>query len=319
MNLFGHGLGFGCSHVTGGFETRSNIRLLRSAYDLGLRYFDTAPLYGHGTSEQVVGQAFREDRHRIVIATKVGIPHPTLTRRKQIVRYLAHPLRRWFPAVSKKAVSQIYRSGPATDFSWPSMQKSIEKSLRNLRTDYIDLLLLHEVRASDLSDEMKKGLDEVVAQGKVRRLGLGTGVPEIREIQESGHQFEVYQRPWSIFVPDEDAFAHKYQIFHGAIGRSIDAIATRLREDPALCMSVQEVSGMRCNSVEDVAKILLSTSLAANASGMTLFSSRRSARVESYIRFVQEYDSDRLGRKLVQLFRSQDTTTKASSNRSCFQ
>ncbi|PPQ16837.1 hypothetical protein CV770_24205 [Bradyrhizobium sp. AC87j1] len=303
-SLFGHGLGFGCSHITGGFETRSNVRLLRSAYDLGLRYFDTAPLYGHGTSEEVVGQAFRHDRHRIVIATKVGIPHPTLTRRKQIVRYLARPLRRWFPAVSKKAVSQIYSSGPATDFSWPSMQGSIEKSLRSLRTDYIDLLLLHEVRASDLSDELKKGLNDIVAQGKVRRLGLGTGVPEIGEIQESGHQFEVYQRPWSIFVPDEDAFTHKYQIFHGAIGRSIDAVATKLRGDPALCMSVQEVSGMSCHSAEDVAKILVSTSLAANAGGITLFSSRRSARVESCIRFIQGRDSIQVGRELIRLLRA---------------
>ena len=50
-------IGFGCSHITGGFEARANLRLLRLAYDHGIRHFDTAPMYGHGTSEEVLATA----------------------------------------------------------------------------------------------------------------------------------------------------------------------------------------------------------------------------------------------------------------------
>jgi aryl-alcohol dehydrogenase-like predicted oxidoreductase len=296
-------IGFGCSHITAGFEARSNVRLLRSAYDLGVRHFDTAPLYGHGTSEEVIGDAFRQDRHKISIATKVGIPHGTLDYKNQFIRLLASPIRRGAPRISKIGASQIYSMKPRTDFSLPSIERSLQESLTKLKTDYVDFLLLHEVCIEDMSEELLSKLRSLVSQGKVRHLGIGTTIQNIREIRSGGYDFEVYQRPWSVLIPDESLFADRHQIFHGSIASAVGHISERLRSDPALGRELQELTGLACRSTEDIAKMLLLSSISENPLGLTLFSSRHQSRVAGYIRYVSMRRSPEFGKKLVQVFR----------------
>jgi aryl-alcohol dehydrogenase-like predicted oxidoreductase len=281
------GIGFGCSHVTGGFEARSNIRLLRLVYDLGVKHFDTAPLYGHGTSEDVIGRAFRGDRHKIIIASKVGIPHGELSQGKQIIRLAASPVRRWAPQLSKLAARQIYSTTPRTDFSVPFVQRSLEQSLAKLKTDYVDILILHEVRRDDITDELLSKLQSFVQQGKVRRIGVGTNVRSIQEIRAAGLEFDVYQRPWSVLVPDEDLFADRYRIFHGSILSGIEVVTEKLNSDVEVRRRVQELSKLECRSSEDIAKLLLLGAVSANSDGIVLFSSRVSARAASYLNFLR--------------------------------
>ena len=296
-------IGFGCSHITGGFEGRSNIRVLRAAYDLGVRHFDTAPLYGHGTSEEVVGDAFRRDRHKVTIATKIGIPHGTLSYKGQFVRFLATPLRRWTPGISKFAAAKMYSTPPRTDFSPASIERSIDKSLKKLKTDYVDILLLHEVRVQDISDELLTKLRRLVIEGKVRQLGIGTTIQSMMEIQEKGYEFEVYQRPWSVFVPDEGLFADRYRIFHGSILSAAATIKEKLRADPKFCRQLQELSGLEFRSTDDIGKILLLAAVSANPLGLALFSSKVQTRIASYVKFVTEDPTAKLGNQLATAIR----------------
>lgn len=282
-----HRVGFGCSHVTGGFETRSNVRLLRLVFDLGVRHFDTAPLYGHGTSEDVLGAAFRHDRDKIVIATKVGIPHGDLNRRKQIVRLAASPVRRWAPQWSKLAARKMYSTPPRTDFSVPSIQLSLDKSLSKLRTDYVDILILHEVHRNDITDELLRELQSFVQQGKVRRIGIGTSIESMQEFTTVGPKFDVYQRSWSLLVPDEDLFSDRYQIFHGSILGSMAAFSKKLNADAQARRRIEDICNMEFRSSEDLAKVLLLSAVSANPKGLVLFSSRAPARVASYLNFLQ--------------------------------
>jgi aryl-alcohol dehydrogenase-like predicted oxidoreductase len=297
-------IGFGCSHITGGFEARSNIRLLRSAYDLGVRHFDTAPLYGHGTSEEVLGDAFRRDRLKITIATKIGIPHGTLNYKKQFVRFLASPIRRWTPRMSKFAARRIYSTQPRTDFSLSSIERSLDKSLTKLKTDYIDILLLHEVCVDDLSDELLNKLRSLVLEGKVRRFGIGTTIRSMAEIRSGGYDFEVYQRPWSVLVSDEGLFADRYQILHGSIASGVGPVSEKLRTNPEFRRRLQELSGLKFRSTDDIAKILLLGAVSANHRGLALFSSRAQSRITAYMKFVTENLNAELGFQLVKTLRS---------------
>ena len=68
-------LGFGCARLFGGVEKRHASGMLERAYELGIRHFDTAPSYGHGQSENVVGDVFAGVAD-ITVMTKVGIPRP---------------------------------------------------------------------------------------------------------------------------------------------------------------------------------------------------------------------------------------------------
>jgi D-threo-aldose 1-dehydrogenase len=296
-------IGFGCSHITAGFEARSNMRLLRAAYDLGVRHFDTAPFYGHGTSEEVVGDAFRRDRHKVTIATKIGIPHGTLSYKRQIVRFLASPIRRWTPGISKFAAGQIYSTQPRTDFSLSAIEWSLDKSLKKLKTDYIDIVLLHEVRVEDLSDELLNKLWRLVGEGKVRRLGIGTTIQCMREIQGGGYDFEIYQRPWSVFVPDERLFADRYQILHGSILSAAGTVRENLRTDPKFRLRLQQLSGLEFRSTDDIGKILLLGAVSANPRGLALFSSQVQSRIASYMKFMTENSTANLGAQLVETLR----------------
>jgi predicted oxidoreductase len=298
-----HLIGFGCSHITGGFEERSNVRLLRLAYDFGVRHFDTAPLYGHGTSEDVVGAAFRRDRSKITIATKVGIPHGSLSYKRQIFRLVATPVRRWTPQLSKLTAQRIYSTPLRTDFSLSSIDRSLEKSFAKLRTDYVDILVLHEARPHDISDELLKKLQSLVQQGKVRRIGIGSSIEDIRQMRSAGVDFDVYQRPWSVLIADESLFADRYQIFHGSILGAMETVAEKLRGDEEARGQLQGLLGLELRSSDDIAKALLLSAVCANKRGLVLFSSRVPARVASYLKFVDE-GAAKVGSNLVETMRS---------------
>lgn len=111
-------LGFGGASIGGAFqavEEASAVATIRRAWDLGIRYFDTAPLYGHGASERRVGQALRDrPRADVVVSTKVG---------------------RLFDPGSDRT---------HFDFSRDGVRRSVEGSLARLGLERIDILLIHD-------------------------------------------------------------------------------------------------------------------------------------------------------------------------------
>ena len=86
-----------------------SLASLRRAYDLGITFYDTAPLYGYGHSERLMGEAFSGVRSNVLIATKAG----------------------------------LLDAQDRQDFSVAHLERSLEESLGRLRTDYVDLFLLH--------------------------------------------------------------------------------------------------------------------------------------------------------------------------------
>jgi diketogulonate reductase-like aldo/keto reductase len=157
-----------------------------------------------------------------------------------------------------------------------------------LKTDYVDILLLHEATIDDLSDELLKKLQDLIREGKVRRIGVGTDVESLRRIAEARLQFEVYQRPWSVLIADENLLADHYQIFHGSILSAVGPVGEKLRNNAEALSHVQALCGLECRSSEDVAKVLLLSAVSANPGGLVLFSSRAPARVASYLKFARE-------------------------------
>lgn len=104
------------------------------AIDLGVTLFDTADAYGNGTSESFLGETIGSRRHQVVIATKFGWGSPSGTSRRTIMR-------------------------------------TVEASLKRLRTDYIDLYQTHFPDPNTPIEETLRALDELVKAGKVRQIG----------------------------------------------------------------------------------------------------------------------------------------------------
>ena len=118
---------------------------LRRAFDLGITFYDTSDLYGYGHSEELIGEVLRDVRSKVVIASKVG--------------FLEH-------------------NGPQ-NFSSKHITESLHKTLRRLRTDYLDLYQLHspplETVKSD--SEILHTLNTLKKEGKIRAVGISVRSP----------------------------------------------------------------------------------------------------------------------------------------------
>lgn len=127
-------------------DDRESETALRLAFEVGVTFYDTSDLYGYGHSESLIGNVFKDVRKEVVIATKVGF------------------LRAYGPQ----------------DFSPKHIRKSIEGSLRRLRTDYVDLYQLHNPPMELLEEDeaITRTLDALVAEGKVRAVGISVRAPD---------------------------------------------------------------------------------------------------------------------------------------------
>ena len=148
-------------------SSRARQGLLGLAFDLGVRYFDTAPAYGSGLAEREVGRFAEGRRSKIVISTKFGIPTSRVLSRVPGLLLASRAA-----AVLGRKV--LRASPPMRDYSARAATASLEESLRALRTSYVDVLQLHEPQLSQLCDVdgLLRTLEALKAAGKVRHIGL---------------------------------------------------------------------------------------------------------------------------------------------------
>ncbi|AUX71562.1 aldo/keto reductase [Erwinia pyrifoliae] len=148
-------LGLGCMGLSHGYgpatDTQQAIALIRAAVERGVTFFDTAELYGPYLNEEVVGEALRPYRGRVVIATKFGFT---------------------FGDDNKQ---QILNSRPE------HIRQAVEGSLRRLKTDVIDLLYQHRVDPNVPIEDVAGTVKDLINEGKVKHFGLSeAGAKTIR-------------------------------------------------------------------------------------------------------------------------------------------
>jgi len=148
-------LGLGCMGMNHSYgvihDKKEMIRLIHKAIDLGVTLFDTAEFYGPFINEELVGEALKPFRDKVVIATKFGI---------------------------KAGVD-----GKQTQDSRPeTIRKSVEGSLKRLQTDHIDLYYQHRVDPKTPIEEVAGTLKDLIKEGKVKHFGMSeAGVQTIRK------------------------------------------------------------------------------------------------------------------------------------------
>jgi aryl-alcohol dehydrogenase-like predicted oxidoreductase len=156
-------VGFGVWTVSTGWwgevDDERSVRLLRSAFEKGINYFDTADTYGAGLGETLLADAFGGMRDRVVISTKIGYD------------FYNHTARR----------GQQERP---QDWSEDFIRFALEQSLKRLDTDYIDLLQLHNTKMDAIeNDALFDLMEEFRREGKVRSYGVALG-PKIGWLEE---------------------------------------------------------------------------------------------------------------------------------------
>lgn len=169
------GLGLSRLHYLSSDDQRT--RLVRGALELGITHFDTARLYGDGLSERALGRALIGLRGRVTIATKFGLlPNAVI----EALPALATPLR----AVQALSRRMKIFSGPVRSWEPAAMCNSLADSLRSLRTDFVDILFLHDARAAEIvgNDTLIRALQDAKASGKARFVGASGDHAQVAEI-----------------------------------------------------------------------------------------------------------------------------------------
>ncbi|WP_083747219.1 aldo/keto reductase [Teichococcus deserti] len=168
-------MGLGCSRLgstLGGARGEAATRLLRHALERGVTLFDTADIYGQGESERLIGAAFAADRDRVTIVTKAGQRFTQAQRAVTLVKRPLGMLARALPGLKRGIAAR--RAAPLPrDYSPAHLQRSIEASLKRLRTERIDLFLLHSPDAAAIAAGQGIGMLEGLRQaGKLGGWGI---------------------------------------------------------------------------------------------------------------------------------------------------
>ncbi len=143
-------IGFGCAPILGSVDRARSLRGLEVAYEAGITHFDVAPSYGYGEAEGFLGDFLTGGkRQRVVIATKHGIEANAkaklLKPLKGIARATLKLLKGSRPASAGSGGQAIARAMlNHVPITADSLEKSVHRSLKRLRTDYLDIVLLHE-------------------------------------------------------------------------------------------------------------------------------------------------------------------------------
>jgi len=168
-------IGLGTASMLGRIGRRESIGALESAYDLGIRYFDTARSYGWGEAEALVGSVLRHyPRDHYTLVSKVGLVPSKRSRLLSISKPIARATIGLFqvagPLVRRAASSARFQ--PTRTYDVATLRASLDSSLRALQTDYVDTLLLHNfVPGQPLHDVIEWFANEKRA-GRIRRHGF---------------------------------------------------------------------------------------------------------------------------------------------------
>jgi aryl-alcohol dehydrogenase-like predicted oxidoreductase len=179
-------LGFGCESVLGRVGHSASLRAMNIAWDQGITLFDTARNYGFGGAEALLGEFLRGKRAQAIVATKFGINPQKQNALKRAAVSVVRAARK-VPGARNLFGPSGDREVTRGQFTVEGLRASLECSLRQLQTDYVDVLFLHEATADALQQQdLMNALDALVQAGKARRVGLYANADVIAEGMANG-------------------------------------------------------------------------------------------------------------------------------------
>jgi aryl-alcohol dehydrogenase-like predicted oxidoreductase len=190
----------------GGTDEEESIKTIHTAVERGVKLIDTAPAYGFGRSEEIVGRAIADGRlrSRVVIATKVGLE--------------------WKDG-------KVFRNA-----SRDRIKREVADSLRRLRTDYIDIYQVHWPDPLVSIEETAEAMQTLFDQGKIRAIGVSNfSVAQIERFRRVA-KLQIVQPPYNLFEREIEAELMPYcrqsglaTLTYGALCRGL--LSGKLRED----------------------------------------------------------------------------------------
>lgn len=280
--------------------------LLDAAYDAGVRHFDVAPIYGLGLAEAELASFLGRRRSAVTITTKFGIRPTALGRLAGRAQRPVRAALNRLPSVgqgireagggpgSGPAGRLLYSTGPYTPHS---AQMSLERSLHALRTDHVDIFLLHDPLGDLLTSTpaLVDYLDSEVDRGRIRNWGASrdTGTPSapVRAFSRLG---QVFQSRDDIFsdLPDHEEMPGKARVTFGTLDRALPVIRAYLERSPDVRNSWSDRLGIDLGNQQSLSDLLIRHAFHRNPSGPILCSSTLSGTVRAAAGQANEKQGD---------------------------
>jgi aryl-alcohol dehydrogenase-like predicted oxidoreductase len=278
-------LAFGSALLMGRLGRRESVRLLEVAHETGITHFDTARSYGYGDAESAVGTFLAGHRDDVTVTTKLGMAPPRGGRSLRLAKAVGRVATRGAPGLRRAAARRAQQLGQAGRFDPGEARASLETSLRELRTDTVDILLLHECRPADLETEgLLEFLEQTVREGKVRWFGIGTDEDSTRAILSGRPEFaRVVQVANNVVDPTLEGLpglAGRAVITHSAVRPALERLRELPRDDTER-RRWSDALGIDCASSDVLGRLLLAYALESNPGGVVLFASASEERIRS--------------------------------------
>jgi aryl-alcohol dehydrogenase-like predicted oxidoreductase len=221
-------IGFGCARIYGGHETKTSARLIEAALTAGIRHFDTAPSYGFGESESVLGELLA-GLPDVTIGTKIGIPRPDSAVAKRpigvVYRRMLRPVLSHFPNLKSRLLQVANRRKmphaakvsalEPRELSRDEVLRGLEDSMKRLKRSFVDLYMLHEPDQLVLTDELSDLFHKLQDGRVIGAFGLAYG----RVANASPEFGTVIQSQHTEALPERSDGRHT-RIFHGVLRHS---------------------------------------------------------------------------------------------------
>jgi aryl-alcohol dehydrogenase-like predicted oxidoreductase len=266
--------GFGCVGLTLLDDPAGAVALLEAAFAEGITHFDVARSYGFGQAEGILGRFLQGKRDRVTVTTKFGIaPIAALARRQGLVS-LARKIVHRFPILRKAAARGARSMTKAAVFDPAVAAANLEQSLRELRTDYVDLYLLHEAELAD-------------AKGVIRNYGVGSAASKLRgDFTLFPAAYQVFQFDHHFSGPDLATLpgaSQRGMITHSCFngGRALVAAAGA---QPETTRRFSEEIGLNLADPAVLRDLLWQQAALANPRGIVLFGTSRSEHLRQNVR-----------------------------------
>jgi D-threo-aldose 1-dehydrogenase len=280
-------LGFGCGSIMGAMSRRDSLKLLEAAYDAGIRHFDVAPRYGYGEAESCLGEFLQRHRGQVTVATKYGTLPPKKSALIGVGRRVAVPVIKRLPGVKQRlarAANAATRNKERPSFTATQAKESLNNSLTALRTDRIDLWLLHEVQANELQDDrLLQLLEAEVRAGTIGSFGIGSSADRIPALlTERSAYCRALQYEWSILDAPIESSKH-FRIHHRTLTKNFLAFHSNLVKSNQLCQRWSQLVNADLSNPETLARLMLKAALVLNPASIILFSSKNPVHIQANV------------------------------------
>ncbi len=302
-------LGFGCANLMGATGRRDSLKLLETAYDAGIRHFDVARRYGYGEAESCLGEFLQHHRGQITVTTKYGTLPPKKSPLIRLGRRIAGPIVKQLPGLKERLAQRANaatRNPERPTFSAAQAKASLDESLTALRTDHVDLWLLHEATAIDLqNDSLLRLLEDLVQQGTVGTFGIGSSADKIPMLlAERPAYCRTLQYDWSV-LDSPIPLSGPFRIHHRALTDNFRSLHAALINNKPLCQRWSASTGTDLGNPEALACLMLKASLAMNPSSIVLFSSKNPAHIHANVHAAADSSLEIPARQLYNLVQAE--------------